>query len=173
MRLDTDSMACSGVITDDLIYIKNVVITPIGATLALEPENIQPSPGQWLDASTNKLHALMPVSGASLVRPKRTFEVRGTNSWSAASGAQSINSATDDSRAILPENCYIEKIIGTVSGADVEDITIGDGSDADRWVEVTTGLAAGTTSFAIANSVSDGTNYELLITPDAEATMTI
>lgn len=158
---------------DDVFYIKSITVTEIGATLALEPEGIQPVPGQWLDSSTNKLHARYPVSGASLVRKKDTFEIRWTNSWTASSAAQSIGASTDESKAILPTNCYIDSIIGVVSGADIEDITIGDGSDADRWVEVTSGLAAGTYSFALANRISDGTNYELVVTPDASATMSI
>jgi len=45
-------------------------IVEIGATRSLEPEGIQPAPGQWLDSSSNKLHALMPAVGATLIRQK-------------------------------------------------------------------------------------------------------
>lgn len=160
-------------VLDDLIYIKNVVVTSIGATLALEPEGIQPAPGQWLDSSTNKLHAWQPATGSSLVRYKNTFEIRGTNTWAGTHEAQSIAWATDASRAILPTGCYITDIIGVIAGTTIEDIIIGDGSDTDRWVTITTGLAAGTTAFTIANKISDGTNYEMVVDPDANFTGSI
>ncbi|MFA5342099.1 MAG: hypothetical protein WC332_10000, partial [Clostridia bacterium] len=38
-------------------------LKPMGATLALEPANIQPVPGMWLDSSTNNLPAIYPASG--------------------------------------------------------------------------------------------------------------
>jgi hypothetical protein len=158
---------------DDVFYIKNTVLTEIGATLALEPEGIQPNPGQWLDSSTNKLHAWQPAAGSSLVRNMRTFEIRGTNTWAGTHEAQSIAWATDASKAILPVGCYITDIIGVVAGATIEDIIVGDGSDTDRWVAVTTGLAAGTTAFTIANRISDGTNYEMVVDPDANFTGSI
>jgi hypothetical protein len=74
---------------------------------------------------------------------------------------------------MLPPNCYIESIIGVVTGSTIEDIIIGDGSDTDHWVEITTGLAAGTYSFALANRISDGTNYKLVVDPDANFTGSI
>jgi len=40
-------------------------------------------------------------------------------------------------------------------------------------VEITTGLAAGTYSFAIANRISDGTNFKMTVTPDAAFTGSI
>ena len=145
----------------------------IGATLALEPEGIQPAPGQWLDSSSNKLHAWQPTTGSSLTRYKNTFEIRGINTWAGTHEAQSIAWATDASRAILPAGCYIDSIIGVITGATIEDIIIGDGSDTDRWVEATTGLAAGTVAFTIANHISDGTNYEMVVDPDANFTGSI
>jgi hypothetical protein len=148
-------------------------LVQIGATLALEAEGIQPSPGQWLDSSSNKLHAWQPATGSSLTRYKNTFEIRGTNTWAGTHEAQSIAWATDASKAILPAGCYIDSIIGVITGATIEDIIIGDGSDIDRWVEVTTGLAAGTVSFTIANHISDGTNYEMVVDPDANFTGSI
>lgn len=150
--------------------LSNFTVKQVGAVLALEPEGIQPSPGQWLDASTNKLHAMQPEAGSSLTRPQRTFEVRWTNTWAGTHEAQYIGGVNQN---VLPPNAYIESILGTVSGATVEDIIIGDGSDNDRWVAITTGLAAGTTSFTLANRISDGTNRKLVVDPDANATMSI
>ena len=157
----------------DVFYVKDIVVTEIGATLALEPEGIQPAPGQWLDSSSNKLHAWHPTTGSDIIRKKTEFEIRGINTWTASHAAQSIAMTSDASRAMLPANCYIESIVGVVAGADIEDIIIGNGSDTDYWVELTTGLAAGTVSFMLANRISDGTNYELVVDPDADCTMTI
>lgn len=151
-------------------WTNSSTVVPAGATLDLEPEGIQPAPGQWLDSSSNKLHAMQPATGSSLIRKKDTFEVRWTNTWAGTHEAQYIGGVN---QAVLPANCYIESIIGVVSGATVEDIIIGDGSDTDRWVAATTGLAAGTTSFTIANHISDGTNYKLVVDPDANFTGSI
>jgi hypothetical protein len=152
----------------DVFYVKDIVVTEIGATLALEPEGIQPV--QWLDSSTNKLHAMQPAAGASLIRRKKEFEIRWTNTWAGTHEAQYIGGLD---QAILPVGCYIDSIIGVITGATIEDIIIGDGSDTDRWVAITTGLAAGTVSFAIANRISDGTNYKLVVDPDANFTGSI
>lgn len=150
--------------------IDNVFVYEIGATLALESEGIQPAPGQWLDSSGNKLHAMQPASGSSLIRKKDTFEVRWTNTWAGTHEAQYIGGVN---QAVLPANCYIESIIGVISGSTIEDIIIGDGSDTDRWVAITTGLSTGTTSFTLANRISDGTNYKLVVDPDANFTGSI
>jgi hypothetical protein len=64
-------------------------------------------------------------------------------------------------------------IIGKITGTTIEDIVIGVGSDADRFVATTTGLAAGTTSFTIANRTTDGTNYKMTVDPDANFTGSI
>lgn len=173
IRLGTNSswfFAGANSITDDLVYIKTFTLYQAGATLALEPEGIQPSPGQWLDSSTNKLHAMQPATGSSLIRRMKTFEVRWTNTWAGTHEAQYIGGVN---QSVLPANCYIDDIIGVVSGATIEDIIIGDGSDTDRWVAATTGLAAGTTSFTLANRISDGTNYKLVVDPDANFTGSI
>uniref|UniRef100_A0A6M3K3H4 Lectin/glucanase superfamily protein n=1 Tax=viral metagenome TaxID=1070528 RepID=A0A6M3K3H4_9ZZZZ len=150
--------------------IDNVTFFQIGATLDLEPEGIQPSPGQWLDSSSNKLHAMQPATGSSLIRKKDTFEVRWTNTWAGTHEAQYIGGVN---QAVLPTGCYITSIIGVVAGSTIEDIIIGDGSDTDHWVAITTGLAAGTTAFTIASPISDGTNYKLVVDPDANFTGSI
>jgi len=148
----------------------NFTLVEIGTTLALEPEGIQPAPGQWLDSSTNKLHAMQPATGSTLIRPKRDFEIRWTNTWAGTHEAQYIGGVN---QAVLPTNCYITSIIGVVAGATIEDIIVGDGSDTDRWVTITTLLAAGTTAFTVANAISDATNYKMVVDPDAIFTGTI
>jgi hypothetical protein len=152
------------------LNIDDVTIYEIGATIALEPEGIQPSPGQWLDSSSNKLHALQPATGSSLTRFKDTFEIKWTNTWAGDHTAQYIGGIN---QSILPVGCYIDSIIGVITGATIEDIILGDGSDTDRWVTITTGLAAGTKSFTIASPISDGTNYKLVVDPDANFTGSI
>lgn len=145
-------------------------VRPAVATLLLEPEGIQPAPGQWLDASSNKLHAMQPAAGSSLVRPKRDGEVRWTNTWAGSHEAQYIGGVN---QAILPANAYIESIVGVITGSTVEDIIVGDGSDTDRWVALTSGLAAGTVAFTLANRISDGTNRKMAVDPDANFTGSI
>jgi hypothetical protein len=113
---------------------------------------------------------MQPATGSSLMRPKRDFEVRWTNTWAGTHEAQYIGGFN---QAVLPVNAYIESIIGVISGATIEDIIIGDSSDPDRFVEITTGLAAGTVSFTLANRISDGTNRKLTVDPDANFTGSI
>lgn len=155
--------------TGDKWYLKDVVATQLGCTLDLEPEGINSSL-QCQDSSGNKLHGVLPPDGASLVRPKKEFEIRWTNTWAGTHEAQYIGGVNQD---ILPKNAYIESIVGTVTGDTIEDIIIGDGSDDDRFVEITTGLAAGTTSFTLANRTDDGTNRKLVVDPDANFTGSI
>lgn len=154
----------------DIIYWDALDVWREGATAAYLPEGVQPAPGQWLDSSTNKLHAMQPATGSALVRPQRTFEVRWTNTWAGTHEAQYIGGVNQN---VLPADAFIEYIIGEISGATIEDIIIGDGSDTDRWVAATTGLAAGTTSFTLANRISDGTNKKLVVDPDANFTGSI
>jgi hypothetical protein len=154
------------------IVVDDLSVRYCGATLALEPDLINGSL-QWPDASTNNLHALLPVVGATQTRPAKTFTIKGINTWAGTHEPQSINSLTDDSRAILQAGCYITDIIGVITGGTIEDIIIGDGSDTDHWVAITSGLAAGTVAFTVANRISDGTNYEIVIDPDANFTGSI
>lgn len=168
----TESFTGAGVNTDDLFYIKDVVVTQTGATAAYLPENIQPAPGQWLDASSNKLHALQPASGSSLVRSKTTFEFRWTNTWTASTAMQYIGGSN---QVVLTTRHFITEIISkTTETTDVENIQYGDGSDDDYYV---TSAAAGTSAVPVihtlAKNLSDGTNLDLSITPAAEATMTV
>lgn len=141
-----------------------------GATLIISADNAQPAPGQILDSSGNKLHAMQPATGSSLTQPKNTFEFRWTNTWTASSAAQYIGGVN---RAVLTAKHFIESIVSkTTVTTDVKNIEIGDGSDADRFVATVTPTAAPLVH-TLANRVSDGTNLKLVVTPAAEATMTI
>jgi hypothetical protein len=162
----------ASVASGTIVYAKEIVQTPIGLTSELLASNAQSDTGQILDSSGNKNHALLPASGATVVgRPvSQTREVRWTNTWAGTNELQYIGGVN---QAILPANAYIESIIGTVSGATPHDIIVGDNSDADRYVTITTGLAAGTTSFTLANRTTDGTNLKLTVDPDTDADMSI
>lgn len=144
----------------------------IGIVSELLASNAQSNTGQILDSSGNRNHALLPASGATIVgRPvSQTREVRWTNTWAGTNELQYIGGVN---QAILPANAYIESIVGTVSGATPHDIIVGDGSDTDRYVTITTGLAAGTTNFALAARTTDGTNLKLTVDPDTNSDMSI
>jgi len=154
------------------LFVDEIQVRCIGLTSELLASNAQSDTGQIFDSSGNKNHALLPASGATVVgRPvSQTREVRWTNTWDGTNELQYIGGVN---QAILPANAYIESIVGTVSGATPHDIIIGDGSDADRYVTITTGLAAGTTSFTLAARTTDGTNLKLTVDPDTNATMSI
>ncbi len=164
-------------VADDLIYIKNVTITEIGATLALEPEGIQPSPGQWLDSSSNKLHALQPATGTAPLRPLREFEVRDTLTWSASHEPKNVNTnyatagVTGTDQAMLPaDNVRITEITGVVdAGLNGVNVIIGDGSDTDHWVS-TVAMATGVQVFTVANPNHDGTNRKVVVDPAGNVT---
>lgn len=142
----------------------------IGTTAHYNAQDAQSNTGQIFDSSGNRNHALLPAAGATVLPRRLNGEVRWTNTWDGTNELQYIGGVN---QAILPANTYIESIIGTVSGATPHDIIIGDGSDTDRYVTITTGLAAGTTSFALASRTTDGTNLKLTVDPDTNATMTI
>jgi hypothetical protein len=169
----TASGSNNGITVGDTMYIESGgTVSKIGLTSELIASNAQSNTGQILDSSGNKNHALLPASGATVVgRPvSQTREVRWTNTWAGTNELQYIGGVN---QAILPANAYIESIVGTVSGATPHDIIIGDGSDTDRYVTITTGLAAGTTSFTLANRTTDGTNLKLTADPDTDCTMSI
>lgn len=151
------------------LYIDDVKIYQIGATLALESPNIQPAPGQWLDSSSNKLHAMQPATGSSLIRPKRDFEYRWANTWTASSAAQYVGGLN---RAVLSADHFITDIItqATVT-TDVENLELGDGSAVAKFVAAFTPSATRTKQTIAAQN--DGTNLKLVYTPAAEATMTV
>lgn len=143
-----------------------------GITGQWNAENAQSNTGQIFDSSGNKNHAMLPATGATIIGKEMSVpkQVRWTNTWDGTNELQYIGGVN---QAILPANAYIESIVGTVTGATPHDIIIGDGSDTDRYVTITTGLAAGTTSFTLANRTTDGTNLKLTVDPDTDATMSI
>jgi hypothetical protein len=170
--VDAAGSASNNTSNDTIYMASGGTYTQTGITSELLASNAQSNTGQIFDTSGNKNHARLPASGATVVgRPvSQTREVRWTNTWDGTNELQYIGGVN---QAILPANAYIESIIGTVSGATPHDIIIGDGSDADRYVTITTGLAAGTTSFTLASRTTDGTNLKLTVDPDTNATMSI
>jgi hypothetical protein len=187
LGLNTLTFKSRSTVTSSTLYLQNVgsggtisvdastipnSIRQLGITSELIASNAQSDTGQILDSSGNKNHALLPASGATVVgRPvSQTREVRWTNTWAGTNELQYIGGVN---QAILPANAYIESIVGTVSGATPHDIIVGDGSDTDRYVTITTGLAAGTTTFTLASRTTDGTNLKLTVDPDTNSDMSI
>ena len=151
-------------------YIKDVSIVQSGVILDLEPESIQPAPGQWLDSSGNKNHAMQPATGSSLTRPKNDFEFRWTNTWTASSAAQYVGGLN---QAVLTvKHCIDSWETRAIETTSVQNLEGGDGSDADRFVAAFTPTTAPVNQ-TLANRISDGTNLKLVYTPAGTATMTI
>lgn len=150
--------------------VDEVQIQSVGITAQYNAQDAQSNTGQVFDSSGNGNHALLPPTGATVLPRKLSGEVRWTNTWDGTHELQYIGGTN---QAILPANAYIESIVGTVSGATPHDIIIGDGSDTDRYVTITTGLAAGTTTFTLANRTPSGNNLKLTVDPDTNATMSI
>ena len=164
------SYAGAGSPTDDIVYIKAVEIKYVGATLALEPEGIQPAPGQWLDSSGNKNHAMQPAAGSSIALYKNDFEFRWTNTWTASSAAQYIGGQNQS--VLTAKHCIDTWETRATETTSVQNLEGGDGSDVDRFVAAFTPTTAPVNQ-TLANRISDGTNLKLVYTPAGSATMTI
>jgi hypothetical protein len=151
---------------DDLLYIKNVTLTKLGATLALEPEGIQPAPGQWLDSSSNHLDALMPVVGASNTRAIRD----GWMSFTTGATSQYIHGGT--TRAILPPaNAWIDEIYAYSTGTPT--FTLGDsstGGSTDTLTDAVTLTASTWTKLVLKKNSTTADDIYVAFTADGAAT---
>jgi hypothetical protein len=155
--------------TETSINFTNVLLYPLGCTGLWT--GFQPPPGQVLDASSNKNHALQPATGSSLTQPKYDFTFKATIEWSASNTARHINVGNVD-QAVLTSKSYITSIISKVTvSTSVQNIEIGDGSDVDRYVASV--APSGTQDHTLVNNINDGTNLKLVVTPAGSATMTI
>jgi hypothetical protein len=162
----------AGVVTDDLIYIKNIKVEQLGAICGYDTGGMQPGASQWIDSSTNNCHLVQPVGNGYgiLQQMKGTFEIRWTCTWNGTHEAQYIGGFN---QAIVPENGYIQSCMVYIEGTIIEDIIVGDGSDTEYWVASTTGLAAGKRTLPIAHRYPDGTNFKMIVDPDANFTGSI
>ena len=169
-----DSAGTLNVTSGDLVYLESGgIITALGITTSLSAEDCQSDTGQILDRA-NSNHALMPASGATRI-PRKTegLVARWTNTWAETHEAQYIGGVN---QPILPARAYITSIIGVITstgGSGVQDVIVGDGSDTDRYVTITTALAAGTQTFTLAANTTDLTNLKLTVDPDANCSMII
>jgi hypothetical protein len=102
-------------------------ITNTTVILHLAPELMQPAPGQCLDASPNKRHALQSATGTSLVRPKREGRIYG---YASSDGTFWI---TGTDRVTLPIGARITAVTVKV---------IGTGGDVSLWDGTTRRLCA-------------------------------
>lgn len=142
----------------------------IGITLWISPEGMQPAPGQCLDASGNKLHAMQPATGSSLIRYKKEFEFRSTNTWSGSSATQYIGGFNQVVNST--KHCFDMIISRATTTTATSTIFYGDGSDTDYYV---TAVAPTTTPLfhTLAHNLNDGTNLKFTITPTDASTMVI
>jgi hypothetical protein len=158
------------------LIVEYFEVQNVGVTGQWSAENAQSNTGQIFDRPGNGNHALLPADGATIIgRPTaQPQQVRWTNTWAETQELQYIGGVNQN---ILPARAYIESIVGVITtsgGSGVQDIIVGDGSDNDRYVAITTGLAAGTKIFTLtATPFTDGTNLKLTVDPDANCTMSI
>ncbi len=131
--VDGSSLTFADAGADDVIYIKDVEITPIGATLALQPENIQTD--KWYDSSTNGLTASYPTAGESLVRPTPIGQ-----ETLLSLTMLPLNADGDTTLYTVPtgRRCVLTKAI-LVAGADAAstDLTIGQDTAESDWLATT------------------------------------
>ncbi|MCD6330233.1 MAG: hypothetical protein J7M10_07820 [Candidatus Cloacimonetes bacterium] len=148
--------------------ISDFSIIQLGTTLRLEPENIQLSPGQWLDAAHSN-HAKLPAKGATLTRPQSDGIINWVNTWAASSAGQYIGGINEN---IFPaDNIRIEWISYQATATGVN-ITMGDQTDTDRYVE-SVALEDELDVSSPAHRNHDGTNLKLVITPSGTFTGSI
>jgi len=164
--------AGAGSPSDDLLYLKNIVLEQIGAIASYDSQGMQPSGMQWHDSTPNGCHLVQPseTNGGVLQRSKGTFEIRWKCVWSGTHEAQYIGGFN---QAIFPANGYIQSCLVNIEGSVIEDIMIGDGNAADYWVALTSGLTAGKRSVALAHRYADGANLKMVVDPDANFTGSI
>ncbi|MHB8109751.1 MAG: TipJ family phage tail tip protein [Syntrophorhabdaceae bacterium] len=148
---------------DDVFYIKDVIITQIGATLALEPAGITAS--DWQDSSTNNLDASYPAAGATPVLMHDIASVSGgaTYNWAnVEAGFDPLQAAIYD--AIVHDYINAAYTMGVV----LDDLVIAEGGKTYccrfRLSD------AGNTSLLVSLSMSAGeTNALTFATPIAIA----
>jgi len=167
LLLPSTGVICIKFITENTV-VSNFSIVKAGTTLRLEPENIQLSPGQWLDAA-NGHHAKLPAEGTSLIRPQKEGFIEWTNTWSASSAGQYVSGINED---IFPSDKIRIEWIRFETETTGVNITLGDQSDTDRYVEATA-LVEDLDVSSPANRGHDGTNLQLVITPSETYTGSI
>ncbi len=162
----------------DTLYIASGgTLTQTGITGWWNAEDAQSNTGQIFDRSGNKGHCVLPAAGATILpRPPRTFQVRSTHSWAETHELQYL---TLVNQPVVPSTAKLVRIFGEVTstgGSGPQDFILGDGSDGDRYVVLTSGLTTGKKEFTIDTTYAgfnDGTNLKLTIDPDANCTMTV
>ena len=128
------------------VAFSGFLLVEIGATLNLQPEGMQPAPGQWLDSSGNKLHALMPAAGATLTRQKidpcwMMFDTGTVDQF--VHFLTTGGAAPGTTRAIFPSgNYWIDEIYLWSAGTPT--LTIGDDAATAATVVASTTLVAST-----------------------------
>jgi hypothetical protein len=110
----------------------------------------------------------MPAVGATLTRPKKDYEIRWTHTWTGSSETQYVGGINEN---ILPsDNIRFDSgtLVCTATGVN---ITMGDGSDVDRFVTAT--ALSSYLDLTFATRYHDGANRKLTITPSGTFTGSI
>lgn len=129
-------------VTDDLLYIKNVVITPIGSILDAD---LSAGVGyQVPDRSSNKYHGVVSATGTSWTLAQRRGQVRATTN---TSGNQQIFSQVS-----LPTNAIITSIVGYTTGTPT--VKVGNVSAGSQLVASVAMSASTYTQFTLAATTS-------------------
>ena len=114
---------------DDVVYVKNIVVTQIGATLALESEGIETA--GWKDSSSSALVAAYPATGYALTRKVHAGEGE-TAHPVATTAVAGFMSATDKG--------YLDQAVKTTSSPTFATLTlstVGAGSaDYDKFLSL-------------------------------------
>ena len=141
-----------------------------GCLLALTQKGIQPSPGLWLDSSPNKNHARQPPSSCLMIRPDKTFEIRWSNTYSAATGLQYIGGVNSP---IFPVgNIRIDSFNSIITGSPSGNLQYGDGSNAGRYVPLQA-FVTGFNEWDVSNRNTDLTNRDLTVNLTTSFTGTV
>lgn len=151
--------------TTPTTWSNSSVVKQIGVTLWINSEECQGNTAQIFDRSGNGNHAKLPASGAARIPESKQFEVRSRNTWAASSATQYLTGINEE---LLSVKSIITEVLVEVSGTAI-DGTLGDGSDADRYVTAlqNLGLIVGLNFLALNKRGTDGSNLKLAWTPIA------
>lgn len=109
----------------EAFYIQGLTVECLGAVLYCSPLTLQ-SHSQWLDASSNRSHALLSNTGATPRVPRSDGVIYAT--IAASGNSELLGSGV----YVLPENCVIERILAKSSGT--PDMTVGNSSGGAEYV---------------------------------------
>lgn len=162
-QLAIDAAGGSAVGNNQLLYIKNISVTQVGAVVHLQ---LNEGIGYQLhDDSTNKLDAVMTTTGLTHIAPQRWGFVRGTLTWAATHQGQSLLG-----QRCFPDGVVIERITRKpTASSSGSGLTLGTTNSATRW-QALAAITANTKAVAtLANALPAATadaDNDLVVDPD-------